>query len=84
MTNPIVKTLEEPFIEVNVLESKPPVQDSAKETLSLFFFKYFNYFLRKFFHMKTIYKTRIVTTYNPAQTSSMITPKLFLSFYHNN
>jgi hypothetical protein len=38
VTKPIVKTLEDPLIEVIVLESKPPVQDSAKETLSLFFF----------------------------------------------
>ena len=28
----------------------------------------------------TIYKTRIATTYKPAQTSSIITPKLFLKF----
>ena len=33
----MVKTLEEPLIEVIVLESKPPVRDSAKEILSLFF-----------------------------------------------
>jgi len=38
VTNPRVKTLEEPLIEVIELESKPPVQDSAKEILNLFFF----------------------------------------------
>ena len=34
--NALLKTLEEPLIEVIVLESKPPVQDSANETLSFF------------------------------------------------
>ena len=33
----MVKALEDPLIEVIELESKPPVQDSAKEILSLFF-----------------------------------------------
>ena len=38
-------------------------------------------FLRKILHVVIIiYKTRIATTYNPAQTSSIITPKLFLKF----
>jgi hypothetical protein len=36
VTNPKVKTLDDPLIEVIELESKPPVQDSAKEILSLF------------------------------------------------
>jgi hypothetical protein len=39
VTNPIENTLEDPFIEVIALESIPPVQDSAKEIFSLFFFK---------------------------------------------
>ena len=33
----MVKTLEDPLIEVIEIESKPPVQDSAKDILSLFF-----------------------------------------------
>ena len=37
VTKPIVKTLEDPLIDVIVLDSKPPVQDSAKEILNLFF-----------------------------------------------
>ena len=41
MTNPRVKTLEEPLIEVIVLASKPPVQDSAKEILIFFFISLF-------------------------------------------
>ena len=31
VTNPRVKTFEDPLIDVIELESKPPVQDSAKE-----------------------------------------------------
>jgi hypothetical protein len=45
----MVKTLEEPFIEVIVLESKPPVQDSAKEILSLFFLNNLTIFRESFF-----------------------------------
>ena len=38
-------------------------------------------FFEEFFHVViTIYKTSTATTYNPAATSSIITPKLFLKF----
>ena len=37
MTNPIVKTLDDPLIEVIVLAKSPPVHDSANETVILFF-----------------------------------------------
>jgi len=37
VTSPMVKTLEEPLIEVIELESKPPVQDSAKEIFNPLF-----------------------------------------------
>ena len=33
----VLKTFDDPLTEVNELESKPPVQDSAKEILSFFF-----------------------------------------------
>ena len=36
---PKVKTFEDPLTEVIALESIPPVQDSAVDILSLFFFK---------------------------------------------
>ena len=40
----MVKTLDDPLIEVIELESKPPVQDSAKDILSLFFVNSFTSF----------------------------------------
>jgi len=46
---PKVKTLEDPLIEVIELESKPPVQDSAKEIFSLFFINNLTIFLESFF-----------------------------------
>jgi hypothetical protein len=39
VTKPIENTLEDPLTEVIALESKPPVQDSAKEIFSFFLFK---------------------------------------------
>ena len=49
VTKPIVKTLEDPLIEVIELESKPPVQDSAKDILSLFFVNSLTNFWESFF-----------------------------------
>jgi len=36
VTRPSVNTLEDPLTEVRVLESKPPVQDSATEIVNFF------------------------------------------------
>ena len=49
VTNPRVKTLEEPLIEVIELESKPPVQDSAKEIFNLFLLNNLTTFWESFF-----------------------------------
>ena len=37
--NELSKTFEAPSIEVIILDTKPPVQDSANEILSFLFFK---------------------------------------------
>jgi len=37
VTKPKLNILEEPLIEVIVLDKSPPVQDSAKEILNFFF-----------------------------------------------
>ena len=45
----MAKTLEERLIEVIVLESSPPVQDSAKEIFNFFFVKILINLLALFF-----------------------------------
>ena len=40
VTKPRLKILDEPLIEVIELDKSPPVQDSAKETLSFFFINF--------------------------------------------
>jgi len=42
---PIVNTFEDPAIEVIALESKPPVQDSAKEIFIFFLINFLTIFL---------------------------------------
>ena len=42
--NAFLKILEEPLIEVTLLESNPPVQDSAKDIFNLFLFNNFTTF----------------------------------------
>ena len=49
---PILNTLDEPLIEVIVLDNIPPVQDSANEILSLFFINFLTILLAKFFIIK--------------------------------
>ena len=55
VTNPKVKILDEPLIEVIELDSEPPVQDSAKDTFKFSLIKYLTTFLESFFMMKLPY-----------------------------
>ena len=53
---PIEKTLDEPLTDVKVLESRPPVQDSAKEITFFFDFNKLINFFTFFMSIKILYK----------------------------
>ena len=54
VTSPRLNTLEDPLTEVTVLESNPPVQDSANEIFIFFFLYLFLILLKKISNLNKV------------------------------